>query len=108
MESSDEMDVARMWLRCNVGNSTGDMSQFGPNAPGYTWVRADDIAPLHPFPGVTHQTGVGRRQLGRGRRHRDRAGGRLVQGLFFAPFDLPQYGMNVTTLLRRHAKVLSK
>ncbi|MCK8168212.1 cobalt transporter, partial [Erwinia amylovora] len=23
----------------------------------------------------------------------------LVQGLFFAPFDLPQYGMNVTTLL---------
>ena len=27
------------------------------------------------------------------------AGGLLVQGLFFAPFDLPQYGMNVTTLL---------
>ncbi|WP_428243044.1 energy-coupling factor ABC transporter permease [Gynuella sp.] len=26
-------------------------------------------------------------------------GGLLVQGLFFAPFDLPQYGMNVTTLL---------
>jgi ABC-type Co2+ transport system permease subunit len=25
--------------------------------------------------------------------------GLLVQGLFFAPFDLPQYGMNVTTLL---------
>lgn len=23
----------------------------------------------------------------------------LLQGLFFAPFDLPQYGMNVTTLL---------
>jgi hypothetical protein len=23
----------------------------------------------------------------------------LVQGLFFAPFDLPQYGINVTTLL---------
>jgi len=23
----------------------------------------------------------------------------LIQGLFFAPFDLPQYGMNVTTLL---------
>ena len=22
-----------------------------------------------------------------------------IQGLFFAPFDLPQYGMNVTTLL---------
>lgn len=27
------------------------------------------------------------------------ATGLLVQGLFFAPFDLPQYGMNVTTLL---------
>lgn len=27
------------------------------------------------------------------------AGGLLVQGLFFAPFDLPQYGMNLTTLL---------
>ncbi|OLP61693.1 cobalt transporter [Xaviernesmea oryzae] len=27
------------------------------------------------------------------------AAGLLVQGLFFAPFDLPQYGMNVTTLL---------
>lgn len=25
--------------------------------------------------------------------------GLLVQGTFFAPFDLPQYGMNVTTLL---------
>ena len=25
--------------------------------------------------------------------------GLLFQGLFFAPFDLPQYGMNVTTLL---------
>jgi len=25
--------------------------------------------------------------------------GLLVQGLFFAPWDLPQYGMNVTTLL---------
>ncbi len=25
--------------------------------------------------------------------------GLLVQGLFFAPFDLPQYGMNLTTLL---------
>ncbi len=25
--------------------------------------------------------------------------GLLVQGVFFAPFDLPQYGMNVTTLL---------
>lgn len=27
------------------------------------------------------------------------AGGLLVQGIFFAPFDLPQYGINVTTLL---------
>ncbi|MBX3576199.1 MAG: energy-coupling factor ABC transporter permease [Rhizobiaceae bacterium] len=27
------------------------------------------------------------------------AGGLLLQGFFFAPFDLPQYGMNVTTLL---------
>lgn len=27
------------------------------------------------------------------------AAGLLVQGLFFAPFDLPQYGMNMTTLL---------
>lgn len=27
------------------------------------------------------------------------AGGLLLQGLLFAPFDLPQFGMNVTTLL---------
>ena len=27
------------------------------------------------------------------------AGGLLLQGLFLAPFDLPQYGINVTTLL---------
>ena len=27
------------------------------------------------------------------------ASGLLLQGLFFAPFDLPQHGMNVTTLL---------
>ncbi|MCB0925591.1 MAG: energy-coupling factor ABC transporter permease [Mycobacterium sp.] len=27
------------------------------------------------------------------------AGGLLLQGVFFAPFDLPQYGMNITTLL---------
>ena len=27
------------------------------------------------------------------------AGGLLIQGLFFAPFDLPQYGINITTLL---------
>ena len=27
------------------------------------------------------------------------AGGLLMQGVFFAPFDLPQFGMNVTTLL---------
>ncbi len=27
------------------------------------------------------------------------ASGLLIQGLFFSPFDLPQYGMNVTTLL---------
>ncbi len=27
------------------------------------------------------------------------ATGLLIQGLFFAPFDLPQYGINVTTLL---------
>lgn len=27
------------------------------------------------------------------------AAGLLVQGVFFAPYDLPQYGMNVTTLL---------
>ena len=27
------------------------------------------------------------------------ASGLLIQGLFFAPFDLPQYGMNVTTIL---------
>lgn len=27
------------------------------------------------------------------------AGGLLIQGILFAPFDLPQYGMNVTTLL---------
>lgn len=25
--------------------------------------------------------------------------GLLIQGLFFAPFDLPQYGMNITTLV---------
>jgi len=27
------------------------------------------------------------------------AAGLLIQGIFFAPFDLPQYGMNVTTLI---------
>jgi len=27
------------------------------------------------------------------------AAGLLLQGIFFAPFDLPQFGMNVTTLL---------
>lgn len=27
------------------------------------------------------------------------AGGLLIQGVFLAPFDLPQYGMNLTTLL---------
>ena len=27
------------------------------------------------------------------------AAGLLLQGLFFAPFDLPQYGINITTLL---------
>lgn len=27
------------------------------------------------------------------------AAGLLIQGVFFAPFDLPQYGMNLTTLL---------
>ncbi|KAF0096074.1 MAG: hypothetical protein E1N59_41 [Puniceicoccaceae bacterium 5H] len=27
------------------------------------------------------------------------AAGLLIQGLFFAPFDLPQYGANITTLL---------
>ena len=27
------------------------------------------------------------------------AGGLLIQGLFFAPFDIPQYGINITTLL---------
>jgi hypothetical protein len=27
------------------------------------------------------------------------AAGLLIQGLFFSPFDLPQYGMNLTTLL---------
>ena len=27
------------------------------------------------------------------------AAGLLVQGVFFAPFDLPQYGMNLTTIL---------
>ncbi len=27
------------------------------------------------------------------------AAGLLLQGLFFAPFDLPQYGMNLTTLI---------
>jgi len=27
------------------------------------------------------------------------ASGLLIQGIFFAPFDLPQYGINVTTLL---------
>ena len=26
-------------------------------------------------------------------------GGLLVQGVFFAPFDLPQFGLNITTLL---------
>jgi hypothetical protein len=42
-----------MWLRSNVSKSEGDISQFGPNAPGYTCVHADDIAPMRPFPGIT-------------------------------------------------------
>jgi quercetin dioxygenase-like cupin family protein len=42
-----------MWLRSNVSKAKGDISQFGPNAPGYTWVHADDIAPRQPFPGIT-------------------------------------------------------
>ncbi|MGE2736340.1 cupin domain-containing protein [Mycolicibacterium vaccae] len=32
--------------------STGDISQFGPNAPGYTWVSAQDIPAREPFPGI--------------------------------------------------------
>jgi quercetin dioxygenase-like cupin family protein len=31
----------------------GDISQFGPNAPGYTWVRADEIDPKQLFPGIS-------------------------------------------------------
>ena len=36
-----------------MSESTGDEAQFGPNAPGYTWVHADDVEPVEVFPGVT-------------------------------------------------------
>jgi hypothetical protein len=42
-----------MWLPSNVNTSAGDMSQFGPNAPGYTWVHANDVPSMRPFPGIT-------------------------------------------------------
>lgn len=31
----------------------GDITQFGPNAPGYTWVSADDVPAEELFPGIT-------------------------------------------------------
>ncbi|BBW99445.1 anti-sigma factor [Mycolicibacterium moriokaense] len=31
----------------------GDRSQFGPNAAGYAWTLADDVAPIQVFPGIT-------------------------------------------------------
>ena len=37
----------------NVSAIKGDTSQFGPNAPGYTWVLADEIEPSRLFPGIT-------------------------------------------------------
>jgi quercetin dioxygenase-like cupin family protein len=40
-------------LPTNVSEPKGDMSQFGPNALGYTWVLADEVAPMQPFPGIT-------------------------------------------------------
>jgi quercetin dioxygenase-like cupin family protein len=36
-----------------VSESKGDAAQFGPNAPGYAWVQADDVEPVEVFPGVT-------------------------------------------------------
>lgn len=36
-----------------MGAITGDVSQFGPNAPGYAWAQADDIEPSQVFPGIT-------------------------------------------------------
>ncbi|MCP2623542.1 cupin domain-containing protein [Mycolicibacterium smegmatis] len=33
--------------------SKGDISQFGPNAPGYTWVFSGDVPAREPFPGIT-------------------------------------------------------
>jgi quercetin dioxygenase-like cupin family protein len=48
-----EIIRARVWLPGNVSTIKGDPSQFGPNAPGYTWVRADDVEPIQVFPGIT-------------------------------------------------------
>jgi quercetin dioxygenase-like cupin family protein len=50
---ASEITVAPIWLRINVSKPNGDFSQFGPNAPGYTWIRADDVTPMKPFPGIT-------------------------------------------------------
>jgi quercetin dioxygenase-like cupin family protein len=36
-----------------VSTTKGGPSQFGPNAPGYTWVRADDVEAVQVFPGIT-------------------------------------------------------
>jgi quercetin dioxygenase-like cupin family protein len=36
-----------------VSVNKGDTAQFGPNAPGYTWIYADDVEPVEVFPGIT-------------------------------------------------------
>jgi quercetin dioxygenase-like cupin family protein len=48
-----EINLARVWLPANVSATKGDTSQFGPNAPGYAWVLADEIEPVQVFPGIT-------------------------------------------------------
>ena len=48
-----EINLGWVWLPGNVSAIKGDTSQFGPNAPGYTWVLADEIEPVQLFPGIT-------------------------------------------------------
>jgi ABC-type Co2+ transport system permease subunit len=58
------------------------------------WHHPVGVSEVHLILGTTLMLvlGVGPAALGL-------AGGLLIQGLFFAPSDLPQFGMNVTTLL---------
>jgi quercetin dioxygenase-like cupin family protein len=38
-----------------MNTSGGDVKQFGPNAPGYTWISAAEVDPVEIFPGITSQ-----------------------------------------------------